>query len=363
MNKRRVMAAVLVGVMGCSMIGCSGDKTADTTTSVAKTETTTALVETKASEAAGAVAGEWKPERSINAEIGYAAGGSTDSALRPLFSIAEGIIGQTITVNNTSGASGSTSFQAAMEQAADGYTLVIGAETPALFDAFDLSDYTYDDTEIIMVVASANNNIFVKADSPYQTIEELIDAEVANPGSIVKVASGTCGTNANNSAIIKYFTGADFTAYTADGSSSAVTTVLGGFADFGMGSLATLGDYIESGEIRVLCTVDKERIRDDIPCITEYYPEMEEYLPNTAFYAITVKEGTDPAIIEYYTEVFQQAFESSEYQDMLANVGLTPLGLIGDEAREYIDTYRKNSISVLYDTGAITSSPADLGIE
>ena len=101
MNKRRVMAVVLAGVMGCSMIGCSGDKTADTTTSAAKTETTAALVETKASEAAGAVAGEWKPERSINAEIGYAAGGSTDSALRPLFSIAEGIIGQTITVNNS----------------------------------------------------------------------------------------------------------------------------------------------------------------------------------------------------------------------------------------------------------------------
>lgn len=359
MNKKKVMALVLAGVMGCSLAGCSS-KTAETTAAAAESQATTAA---QSQEAASEEATGWKPERSINAEIGYSAGGSTDSALRPLFSIAESIIGETITVNNTSGASGSTSFQAAMEQAPDGYTLVIGAETPALFDAFDLSDYTYDDTEIIMVVAKANNNIFVAADSPYQTIEEMINAELENPGSIIKVASGTCGTNANNSAIIKYFTGADFTSYTADGASSAVTTVLGGFADFGMGSLTTLNDYIESGEVRVLCSVDTERLRDDIPCITESYPEMAAYLPNVAFYAVTVNADCDPAVVEYYTEVFKEAYNSKEYQDALANMGLTPLGLTGDEAREFIDTYRKNSITALYETGAITYSPADLGIK
>ena len=109
MNKKKVMALVLAGVMGCSLAGYSS-KTAETTAAAAESQATTAA---QSQEAASEEATGWKPERSINAEIGYSAGGSTDSALRPLFSIAESIIGETITVNNTSGASGSTSFQAA----------------------------------------------------------------------------------------------------------------------------------------------------------------------------------------------------------------------------------------------------------
>ena len=356
MKKMITLLLAMAMVLGMTACGSSEESTTavpETTTAAAPETTTAAENEANA----------WKPENSISAEIGYGAGGSTDGALRPLFSIAEGIAGESIVVNNVSGGSASISFAAAMEKPADGYTLIIGAETPALYDAYDLIDYTYDDVEIIMVVAATNNFIFVSKDSPYQSFKEMVDAELAEPGKVLKVASGNVGASANVSAVIKACTGADFQAYTSDGSGTTVTTVMGGFADWGLASYTTLKDYVESGDIRILCAMDSESTVEGVPAVTEEYPEMGQYLPMNAFYAITVKKGTDQAIIDYYTELFTEAFNSAEYQETMANMGLVPRGLVGEEAREYVDTYRKNAITVLSEVGAIAYTPADLGIE
>ena len=154
----------------------------------------------------------------------------------------------------------------------------------------------------------------------------------------------------------------DFQAYTSDGSSSTVTTVLGGFADWGLASYTTLKDYAETGDIRILCAGDSSSTVEGVPPITDEYPDMAQYLPMNAFYAITVKKGTDQAVIDYYTQLFTEAYESDEYQETLTNMGLNPQGLTGDEAREYVDSYREKAITVLSEVGDISYTPADLGI-
>lgn len=304
---------------------------------------------------------DWAPSKAVSAEIGYGAGGSTDGALRPLFAVAEEIIGQTIVVNNVSGASASISFASALEQPADGHTLIIGAETPCLYDAYDLIPNTYNDVEVIMVVADVYNNIFVKSDSKYQTVKDMFDAEKAAPGSVLKVASGKVGTNATIGAVFNYCEGVDFTAYTSDGSGTSVTTVLGGFADWGLGSFPTVKDYVANGDVRLLCTVAPERVDENVPSICETYPEMAQYLPINSFYTVCVKKGTDQAIIDFYTKAFVEAFNSEAYQTVCANMGLNPLGLTGEEARNYVDNWRKSALTVLTSTGAVNKTMAELG--
>lgn len=352
-----MIMALSVAACGTSENGTSAPSSGNAATAAVST------AEPAGSDAPSEPASAWKPEKSISAEIGYGAGGSTDSALRPLFSVAEGMAGQSIVVNNVAGGSASISFAAAMEQPADGHTLIIGAETPALYDAYDLIDYTYDDVEIIMVVASTDNFVFVSKDSPYQTFKDMVEAELAEPGTVLKVASGNVGANANVSAVIKACTGAEFQSYTSDGSGSTVTTVMGGFADWGLASYSSLKDYIESGDVRLLCAMDSTSKVEGVSPVTDEYPDMGKYLPMNAFYTVTVKKGTDQAAIDYYTDLFTKAFQSEEYQETLKNMGLVPQGLTGDAAREYVDTYRKNAITVLSEVGAITHTPAELGLE
>lgn len=357
---KKIMALCLALTLTLGLTACGTQESGSAASSGSAGSAGSAAASTESS---GASTSDWEPSGSISAEIGYSAGGSTDAALRPLFSVAENLSGHSIVVNNVAGGSASISFAAAMEKPADGQTLIIGAETPALYDAYDLIDYTYDDVDIIMVVASTDNFIFVSKDSPYQTFKDMVEAEKAAPGTVLKVASGNVGASANLSAVIKACTGVDFQAYTSDGSSSTVTTVLGGFADWGLASYTTLKDYVETGDIRILCAGDSVSTVEGVPAITEDYPEMEEYLPMNAFYAITVKKGTDQAIIDYYTDLFTQAYESDEYQETLTNMGLNPQGLTGQEARDYVDSYRAKAITVLSEVGSIPYTPADLGIQ
>lgn len=212
-----------------------------------------------------------------------------------------------------------------------------------------------------MVVADVYNNIFVASDSKYQTVKELFDAELADPGSVLKVASGTVGTNATISAVFNYCTGVNFQAFTSDGSGTSVTSVLGHFADWGLGSFPTVHDYLETGDLRLLCTVAPERIDPEVPAITEYYPNMAEYLPINSFYTICVKKGTDQAVIDYYTKVFTEAFQSEAYQAICSNMGLNPLGLTGQDARNYVDEWRKSALTVLTSTGEVQKTMAELG--
>lgn len=301
------------------------------------------------------------PERDIKAMIGYGAGGNTDLLMRALFIPAEKILGHSIVVENTAGASGSTSWLSACESAPDGYTLCIGAETPALYDAYDLIDYTYNDVIPIMVVGESIQTITVAADSPYQTATEMFDAEVANPGTVIKVASGKVGINGTLSAIWKATKGFDPGTYTSEGSASSIMTVLGGFADFCVSATSAVASYKDTGEVRVLCTISGERVWDDVPTIIEEFPEMAEYLPLGAIYAICVPAGTDEAVVAYLTDVFEQAYASDEFQQSLADMGVSGLGLTGDDAKVFLDDWRLKALTALADAGAIEHTLAELG--
>lgn len=361
---KKLFAMALAAGMSLAMTACGTGGTQTTaggTTAAAGGGATTAAANSETTAAEGSSIPY--PERSIKALIGYGAGGSTDNAMRPLLSVAEKILGQSIVVENVSGGSASIAFQSAFEADSDGYTLIVGAETPALYDAYDLIDYTYSDAAMVMVAADCAQHIFVSKDSPYDTFEDLVNAEKENPGSVLKVASGNVGINASIESIWSATVGTNFSVYTADNASSAVTTVMGGFADFGLGNTATLYDYYKNGDIKILCTcrTDRDPALPDVPAITEMYPEMADYLPMKAFYTVAVKGDTDPEIVAYLQKVFEEAYQSEEYQAVLKQLQLDPVGAVGDAATEYVDTFRKNALTALTKSGAVKKTMQELG--
>ncbi|WP_434310310.1 tripartite tricarboxylate transporter substrate binding protein [Hominifimenecus sp. rT4P-3] len=363
---KKNIAVMMSLLLTASLLGGCGNSGSGTTAAPTEAGTKAAVESTAAevkTEPAGNGGANSYPERDLKAMIGYGAGGATDMAVRPLFTAAEKLLGSSIVVENTAGASGSTSWLAACEAAPDGYTLCIGAETPALYDAYDLIQYTYDDVIPIMVVSEAVQTITVAADSPYQTVKDLFQADIDNPGSVLKVASGKVGINGTLSAIWKTAAGFDPGTYTSDGASSSIVTVLGGFADFCVSSTAAVQSYKDSGDVRVLCTNSVERYWDDVPAIVEDYPEMEKYLPLGAFYTICVPADTDPEVVAYLTDVFTQAYNSDEFQQSLKDQGLSGLGLTGEEAKKFLDEWRHKALLALTESGVVEKTMKDLGYD
>jgi len=362
---KKIFALVLTILMVFGLVAC-GEKApaapeAAPVVAPAETQKTEEKVETSAAAVEEKVAFPEKPLRFV---VSYGAGGYLDNAVRPIATIAEKALGQSIVVENVTGGSGSIGFQAGLKEAADGYTLIGSCESATVFDAYDdMPDINYEDTKVIMATSEAKMFVYVKGDSPYQSIQDLFDAEKANPGSVLKGTTGSIGVSANLEALWKTVADVSFTAYVSDTGASAITSVLGGFCDFGIGTAGAISGYIESGELRALCVCDTERspYLPDVPALTDVYPEMGEYLPLTNIFMISVAKDTPDEVCDILTAAFEEAYNSKEYQDTLASICYEPLGLTGEAAQKFVEDYRFICLSVLTKAGIIDKTMQELG--
>ena len=306
------------------------------------------------------------PKSDITGVVPFKAGGGTDNVMRPLANYANKILGVTITINNMPGASGATGMAYVADQASDGYTLLMTAESPCLYDAMETGDYTYADFEQICLVGAETVFIVVSKDSPYQTLEDLINEAIANPGTLTMPISGPTALGAIVGAMLNYTTGASFAYIPSEGDGDAFAQLLSGQADVVMSKTSTVGGYYDNGDITILACINNVRMDNfpDCPAITEIYPDFEQCLPFTSFYCVSVKKDTPAEIVAYLKDVFAEAFNNPEFQNYLVETcAMEPMGYIGDEADEYINSWRKSVITALYAAGTAHFSPEEMGVK
>lgn len=305
------------------------------------------------------------PDQDITGIVQWGAGGGTDSLMRPLSALAEEILGKNIVVQNKAGATGAIATQYVHEQDADGYTLLMGAENPQLYTMLGISNLTYEDFEPVFLIGDERVGIVVGKDSEYKTFTELIDAALANPGEVSISTTGTGGMPWSVSSFIKAVTGAEFKQIPFDSDAAALSAVLGGHADFTVAKVQSGIQSYKAGDINylTLMSLEKVDVLSEIPLIIEEYPEFRDYLPWGPFYGVFVKDGTPQEVIDLMGQAFSKALEDQSYQELLQGFNVTPLGLTGDEAKEYLSTWQKSTAEVFYKSGAIDKSPEELGIK
>ncbi len=294
------------------------------------------------------------PPGEINGIIQWDAGGGTDSLMRPLSVLAQDILGTNIILTNKSGETGSIATRYVYDQEADGSYLLMGAENPALYDKLGISDLTYDNFQCVFLIGDETTGVVVGKDSPYASLTEIVEA--AKSGEEVKLATtDTGGLPWEVAAMITGITGAEFTQVPYSSDASAKEAVLSGECDFTISKIQMGYQEYKSGEYKWLCMLSAEPVdlMKDVPLITEEYPEFADYLPWGPFYGIFVKEGTDAQVVRILADAFSEAFKSSSYKTMLGYFYINPLGYTGEEAQEYISTWRTNMIDILTKVDAI----------
>ena len=295
------------------------------------------------------------PDKAINAIVPWGAGGGTDSLMRPLMSELSTLISKRVNVRNMAGGTGTIGTQFVYDSPADGYTLLLGAENPALYHALDLSELSYDDFECVLLLGDEQTGIVVSATSPYQSFTDLINAALANPGKIKLSTTGKGGLPWQGAALIKGVTGAEFNQIPYDSDATALTAVLNGEVDFTLCKIQSGIEQARAGNIKFIAMLSDTETEalEDVPPITQEYPGFTEYLPWGPFYGVYVKAGTDKEITEYLKESLLEAFNSQDYQTLLQNMYVRPLGLSGEEAQNYISKWSESACAALKSAGAI----------
>ena len=131
---------------------------------------------------------DW-PTKSINMIVPMGAGGDTDFNARTYAKYLEDVLGETVVVTNITGNGGALGSEEVKNASPDGYTCLFYHTCLNINQATGIADYGSEAFETVAVVGkSSGEAVVVRADAPYDTMEELIAYSQANPQT-VKIAA------------------------------------------------------------------------------------------------------------------------------------------------------------------------------
>ncbi|ERM60635.1 MULTISPECIES: tripartite tricarboxylate transporter substrate binding protein [Vibrio] len=258
------------------------------------------------------------PSKNIRLVVPFGAGGGTDAVGRTLANSAKDILGQNISIMNRTGGAGAVGMSFGAQQRADGYTLTVVTREIASLPQMGLMRHTADDFKLIRLVNLDPAVVLVAADSPYNTINDLIKEAKEKPGS-VKFAS-TAAPNFYLMSLEKD-QGIKLNAIPYNGASEAIPAVLGHHTDVTMVTPGEAIAQLRSGQLKALGVMSEERIQyiPDVPTLKEQGIDVV----TGTWRGIGAPKDTPDAVIEKLGAAFDEAMASEEFKTFMAKGAMT----------------------------------------
>jgi len=264
--------------------------------------------------AAPVVAQDKYPSRPIDFIVTWGTGGGADGMARELGSLAQPILGVALPVSNVPGASGNTGLAQVLNGKPDGYAIATYiADTLATIPA-GLARHKIEDLEWIARMQVADSFLFVKTDSPFKTIQDLLKHAQANPGKL-RVAS--TGYGSVDDLTVRYLEkrGYKMTTVPYPKPGERYAAALGGHAEVLYEQAGDIQQYVKAKQLRPLIIFAESRhpAFAEVPCSKEL--GLEVTLPQ--FRGIVARQGTPPERVKTLVEAFRKATETREWKNFL----------------------------------------------
>ncbi|MBG6239784.1 tripartite-type tricarboxylate transporter receptor subunit TctC [Mycetocola sp. CAN_C7] len=273
------------------------------------------------------------PEKDINFIVQAAAGGGSDLSSRALAAELEESLGVSIVVENRPGASGSTAMQYVAGANADGYTIGFVPVEISMLEHLGF-DVQPDDYDFLGQIMFSPGVIAVPADSPYETLDDLIDASkdeaitVANSGagSVWEAATLALADDAD----------ADLTPVPFDGGAPAVAAALGSQVDAVVAGAGETAQAHADGTLRVLALFNDEEhpMLEDVPTA-----ESEGYdVLFGGWGGVYAPAGLPDDVKKVLTDAIEEGAQSDSFADTITPSGALTVYKTPDEFTEFVNS-------------------------
>ena len=264
------------------------------------------------------------PTRPIRLIVGFAPGGGTDIAARVIAPKMGELIGQTVVVENRSGANGDIASTSLIRSAPDGYTillasigsLAINSHMPGGTSFDPLKDFTY-----ISLGVYFPNVIVVKAESKIKTLQQYIAAGKSKESEVFYGSSGSGSTGHLAGELLKSRSGMFSQHVNYKGGGPAMTDLLGGNIDAVVASAPTAVPLVQSGKLTALAVTGAVRGKalPDVATVQEQgFPGFDA----VNWYAFVAPPGTPRPIVDKLNAAIIGALKDPGTIEKLANVGM-----------------------------------------
>ena len=252
----------------------------------------------------------------------FAAGGPTDTISRIFAARLGTSLGQTVVVENTTGAAGTIGTGKVVRAAPDGYTVLIGHWSTHVVNGA-IYPLTYDllnDFAPISLIASNPQLLVAKKAVPAKDLKELIAWVKANQD---KVSAGTAGAGAASHVSGVYFqsvTGTKFTFVPYRGTGPALQDVVAGNLDLMFDQAASALPQVRNGNVRAFAVTSKTRLTSapDIPTVDE--AGMPGFYI-AVWHALWLPKGTPKDIVMRLNAAVREALADPAVRSRLVELG------------------------------------------
>ena len=283
-----------------------------------------------------AAAQDW-PAKPIRAFIPFAAGSATDIIPRAVFDQLSPVLGQPIVIENRGGAGGALGVGEVTRAEPDGYTILAdsSALTVAPWIVTDLPYDTAKDLSAVIPLGKNGNVLVVNPAKGWKTVQDLVAAAKANPGTINYGSAGV-GTATHVSAErFRASAGFEATHIPYKGGAEALTDLLGGRIDFYFCPISTALPLIHDGRLTALAISTPTRASDlpDVPTTLEAgYPDSDY----TVWYGVFMPAKTPRDIVRKFYTAASRVLQSPAMQQKLKRLAVDPFSMTPDQFDQYV---------------------------
>lgn len=276
---------------------------------------------------AGMAQAEWAPKGTLKLQIGFAAGGSTDTIGRIVAKVMKEQTGWNVIAENKPGGGGIAMFTGIANRPADGSVIGLGVNMPILVNLVKRADqlkFTLDSFDYLGTAARAQLALFARADAPFDDVAGLVDYAKSNNAALAfdakpqELAMRKVASQA----------GVEFQFLSTKGGSENIKLVLGGQAIAGFEAGEHLA-FLENGDIKMIASMNDSR--HNYAPDTATLPEQgyDIYVDPVFFFATAA--GTPDEAREALVKALADALASEEVATIVQNALKSPIVNMGPE--------------------------------
>lgn len=253
-----------------------------------------------------------------------------------------GLVPNMVQVTNLAGAGGGVAYtQVVSKRGSDPEVFVAASSsttTRLAQNAF--AGATADQVRWVGSIGGDPGVIVVAQDSPFQTLNDLVEAVKADP-SIVAFACGSAVGGYDHLKVLMLLNEGWFEDMRAiryiglDGGADAIAQTVGGFAQAMTGDLSEITGFIRSGDVRPIAVLSEERVAgfDDVPTAKEQ--GIDSVSMN--WRGVYVPRGISDEDYDKRGDMLRQVGESEQWQAVMAENGLESCALFGEEFEAFVN--------------------------
>jgi tripartite-type tricarboxylate transporter receptor subunit TctC len=263
------------------------------------------------------------PARPVRLIVGVVAGGGSDLIARLIGQWLSEHFGQQFVIENRPGASTNMATEAVVNEAPDGYTLLLvesaNAINATLYQKLNFNFIR--DIAPVASIARMPNVMLVHPSFPANTVAEFISYAKANPGMINMGSSGSGSPNHMSGELFRAMEGVNITQVFYRGNAPAMSDLLGGQIQLVFATTAGAIEYIKAGRLRALAvtTTARSEVLPNVPPMGEFLPGYEA----STWWGVGVPRSTPAEIINMLNKAINAGLADAKLKARLSDLGGT----------------------------------------